>query len=390
MKLLKYIATTFTLMAVLATPFASHAFDPFAAGDLIKEPGAATVYYYGYDGKRHAFPNETTYFSWYKNFSRVKTISKSTLSSLPLGRNIVVRPGSYLVKFKNSPKVYAVEPLGGLRHILNASLARDLYGPAWGHKVKELPEYLFNDYKVRDVLAKAEHPTGTVFRYNGSNDYYLMTNRYARKIASVAKWENYRFNDFFVAQVDRTKREYQLGSEINYYKASLADTAQTLVEEEINDYLYYVKFDSSSVIQPRVQGNGTGLTGYYYSNPNLTGASTRRVDPQINFNWGEDRPMSGLTHDFSVRWTGRIEIPASGNVDFFMRSDDGVRLYIDNRLVIDNWIDQEANWASGSINLNKGTYPIKIEYYDSMYGAVIEFAWRDQNTLVPQQYLYTQ
>src|SRR5688572_3767681 len=56
------------------------------------------VYFYGHDGKRHAFPNEKVYFTWYSDFSGVRTISATEMASLQLGSNVVYRPGTKPVK----------------------------------------------------------------------------------------------------------------------------------------------------------------------------------------------------------------------------------------------------------------------------------------------------
>lgn len=360
----------------------------FQAGDLIKASGNPAVYYYGYDGKRHAFPNEQTYFSWYIDFKRVKTISSTILGSLPLGKNIVIRPGTYLVKFHNSPKIYAVEPLGRLRQLLNPTLATQLFGTSWGHKVVYLPEHLFSDYTIAELLAEKKHPTGTIFRYKGEPAYYLMTNNYSRKLVSVAKWENYRFNDYFVQTIDKSTLNYVSGSDVNQFRVSLSDTAQTLIEEEINDYIYYIKIDSGQSIRNFPKAGGSGLTGRYYHNSGLSGAHITKIDPEINFSWEWNPPFSGMSKDFSVRWVGRLEVPESGQLPFYVYSDDGVRLYIDNKLVIDNWNDKRASWSEGKIHLESGFHEIMLEYYDAGYDADVKLAWRDKTTIIPTFYLY--
>lgn len=373
------------LMAFI--PVLINALDDFRAGDLVKSPGNPAVYYYGYDGKRHAFPNEQTFFSWYQDFKRVKVISRNTLESLPLGKNVVIRPGTYLVKFHNSNRVYAVEPLGRLRHILNGQLARELYGPAWGHKIAHLPEHLFSDYSLAGILAEKKHPTGTIFKYNGDSNYYLVTNNYSRRIASVAKWENYRFNDYFVQRVDKDRINYIPGFDIINYRASISDTAQTLVEEEINDYLYYVKIDPGHTIRaPRKEGSG--LTARYYYNDSLSGEYVKRTDKKIDFNWDWDPPFEGMSQDFSVEWTGKIQIPDTGTIDFYAYSDDGVKVYIDDVLVIDNWVDQKAAWSHGRVRTTSGLHDIKVQYYDSGYDAIMKLAWEEKGKIIPETYLF--
>jgi hypothetical protein len=96
------------------------------------------VYYLGDDGKRYVFPNESTYKSWYSDFSGVVTVSSDELASYPLGANVVVRPGTKLVKITTDPKVYTVEPNGSLRWIQTEADATALYGANWAQRVMKL------------------------------------------------------------------------------------------------------------------------------------------------------------------------------------------------------------------------------------------------------------
>ena len=64
-----------------------------SAGDLIKISGLSSVYYLGANGKRYVFPNEATYFSWYKDFSGVVTIPASEMEGYPLAANVLIRAG---------------------------------------------------------------------------------------------------------------------------------------------------------------------------------------------------------------------------------------------------------------------------------------------------------
>jgi hypothetical protein len=125
-------------------------------GDLIKLPDDgnsattydAAVYTIGADGKRHAFPNETTFFSWYANYNAVKTVTAETMASYALGANVTIRPGTHLVKITTDPKTYAVEPGGVLRWITSEQIARDLYGADWAKKVVDVPDVFFKNYTV--------------------------------------------------------------------------------------------------------------------------------------------------------------------------------------------------------------------------------------------------
>ncbi|HET7580437.1 MAG TPA: GH92 family glycosyl hydrolase [Bacillales bacterium] len=125
-------------------------------------------------------------------------------------------------------------------------------------------------------------------------------------------------------------------------------------------------------------GANHGLTANYYNNMNMDGSpALTRVDKQIYFNWGGGSPGSGVNSDrFSARWTGNLTVPVSGTYEFFLRSDDASRLYIDGNLVIDNWGDHSPRTRSGFVRLKAGdSHSIKIEYYENGGGAVAKLSW---------------
>ncbi len=122
-----------------------------------------------------------------------------------------------------------------------------------------------------------------------------------------------------------------------------------------------------------------GLVGEYFDNRDLTGLVTTRRDATINFDWGTGTPAgTALTSPdtFSVRWTGRVLAPATGSYTFTTTSDDGVRLWVNNQLIIDNWTDHSATNNSGVINLTAGNYyDIKMEFYENGGLAVAKLFW---------------
>lgn len=113
------------------------------------------VYYWGADGKRHAFPNEKTYFSWYADFSGVQTVSATAMAALPLGPNVTYRPGVKLVKFPTVPQTYAVDAGGVLRWVKTEEAARALYGATWNKTTDDLPEAFFTNYRFGADIASA-------------------------------------------------------------------------------------------------------------------------------------------------------------------------------------------------------------------------------------------
>jgi len=142
------------------------------AGDLIKKDGLSAVYYLGDDGKRYVFPNESTYKSWYSDFSGVVTVSSDELASYPLGANVVVRPGTKLVKITTDPKVYTVEPNGSLRWIQTEADATALYGANWAQRVIDVSDAFFTNYVIGTPLASNQTPVGSLVKKAGETNIY--------------------------------------------------------------------------------------------------------------------------------------------------------------------------------------------------------------------------
>jgi glucose/arabinose dehydrogenase len=121
----------------------------------------------------------------------------------------------------------------------------------------------------------------------------------------------------------------------------------------------------------------TGFTGQYYDNLDLTALVTTRSDATIDFDWGAGVPAPGVGADsFSVRWTGNVVPSASQTYTFYTVSDDGIRLWVNGNLVIDNWTNHGPTENTANVALVAGqSYPIRLEYYDNGGGAVAKLHW---------------
>lgn len=109
----------------------------------------SVIYYVGADGYRHAFSDQSVYMSWYPDdvdADDVHVISYARLTQIALGENVMYRPGSRLVKFQSSPKVYAIDLHGVLRWIGGEDVASQLYGPSWNTDIVVIPDTLLRDY----------------------------------------------------------------------------------------------------------------------------------------------------------------------------------------------------------------------------------------------------
>ena len=144
-----------------------------------------------------------------------------------------------------------------------------------------------------------------------------------------------------------------------------------------------------------VIGTGDGLWGSYFNGlQDPSGPPTAsQVDPQINFNWSGS-PIAGVgASNFAGEWTGRIQAESSGPYTFTTNSDDGVRVYIDGNLVIDNYTYHAPTLNSGTINLVAGQkYNIDVKFFQGGGGAVLQLFWQAPALpyqLVPTSQLYS-
>ncbi|MFM2054003.1 MAG: hypothetical protein RL456_2040 [Pseudomonadota bacterium] len=146
---------------------------------------------------------------------------------------------------------------------------------------------------------------------------------------------------------------------------------------QVSAYVRQIGREEASA--PVAAGSGTGLLGTYYANTTLSGAAVRTAVQAVDFNWGLGSPGTGVPADnFSARWTGWVEAPATGSYVFQTRSDDGVRLWIDGVQVIGNWTDHAAtDNTSAAIAMTAGQRRrITLEYYERGGYAEMRLRWR--------------
>jgi hypothetical protein len=119
--------------------------------------------------------------------------------------------------------------------------------------------------------------------------------------------------------------------------------------------------------------------GEYFPNKDLSGTPVlTRDDAKIDFDWGQRSPSGDLPNDaFSVRWTGKIgPLPRTAEYRFATSTDDGVRLWIGDKQVIDQWKPLDSSLNSGTVRLEAGkTYDIRMEYFESGGGANAHLLW---------------
>jgi beta-glucosidase len=135
-------------------------------------------------------------------------------------------------------------------------------------------------------------------------------------------------------------------------------------------------WDEASPIPARYFG--TGLKGEYFSNMELAGKPTiTRSDADVNFDWGPGSPDPAVPADsFSVRWTGKLTAPKTGDYHIGVTVNNGCRLWVDGALVVDDWKDAGPRTVVKALKLRAGrSYAIRLEFFEQVGDATARLVW---------------
>lgn len=226
----------------------------FAGTETVKSSQSDTIYYLDEYGIRHAFPNRTTYESWFGNdFSEVKQVSDSELKKWPLGQNVTMRSGKFLVKVPSSPEVYAIEPGGVLRHVTSVQTAEHIFGSLWEDKIRDLPEVFFENYTIGAPIDFSHQvPNGWVVDLIGddSETYFWKINNILEPFESWADVlaNNYNRLDVLSSDTDLfKKRKLIVGQNNRVMNLSLttSELTATCNPESLRAAVVFVTRDES-------------------------------------------------------------------------------------------------------------------------------------------------
>ena len=167
-----------------------------------------------------------------------------------------------------------------------------------------------------------------------------------------------------------------VGASILHYRDSLLGAGQMPpLAKNLNDAEWLaVLGDWISVVNaPPV----APFTGDYYDGRSFDTFAFQQDDVTIDFDWGNGTPDASIGNDeFSIRWTGTLIPEFTETYTFTATSDDGVRVFVDGTLVVDDWSVHAAREASGTIALTAGqSVPFVVEYYEAGGQAVIQVDW---------------
>ncbi len=120
-----------------------------------------------------------------------------------------------------------------------------------------------------------------------------------------------------------------------------------------------------------------GLTGKYYDTAAFGSLKLTRVDPVLNFSWGAAAPVAGMGADtFSMRWTGNLLAMSAETYTFYLQSDEGARLWVNGRLLVDDWALHSLREKKATIALTPTqAYTIKVELRENTGNAALRLSW---------------
>ncbi|WP_168121263.1 PA14 domain-containing protein [Paenibacillus sp. HB172176] len=221
-------------------------------------------------------------------------------------------------------------------------------------------------YDPMDRLIQASYPDGTkdLYSYNAMDN---MTQKNGETLSYQGTQSHALTND----------GEYVYTYDVNGNMTSRIPINQTIA---MNVYgaqtIFSAVYDAQT--HSSVSSAVYGALGEYFNNTTLTGApDLKRTDAAIQFDWSSGSPNSSIqTDSFSVRWTGEVMPQYSEQYTFHTTTDDGVRLWVNGQLFIDDWNDQGIENHSATITLTAGQpYAIQMEYVEHEGDASAKLEW---------------
>jgi beta-glucosidase len=170
---------------------------------------------------------------------------------------------------------------------------------------------------------------------------------------------------YTVSPLDGLKKRLGDKVTINYALGCKLDGETTPIESSA----VYTVFNGKKV---------NGFLGEYFNNQSLQGVpALKRVDKHIDFQWGRGLPADGIQQEhFSARWTAKLVPPKSGEYEISLMSDDGSRLFLDGKEIINNWRDHGEETKNTTVNLEAGRgYDLRVEYYQNTGDASVRIGW---------------
>jgi len=174
----------------------------------------------------------------------------------------------------------------------------------------------------------------------------------------------------------RLENRMEMGADLRFGP----DRGEILVSRvEIRRWTPAVAFAGAPAAAPGVPQQ-PGLAAEYHDGIHLANLKKTAVDDNLLFDWQGPAWRGGPQDQFSIRWTGAIRPARKGRYLVEVQSDDGVRIFVGGREVISNWTNHPPLTDAAVCDLDAGTYPLKVEYFDGGGGAYLRVAWFEERS----------
>ncbi len=266
------------------------------------------------------------------------------------------------------------------------ALGGDLYWSYYPRQAHVMWDYQWAEEPTYSNRMATSHKANPMVYFN--NRFFCPGSPVSSRMALTPGFFAYQWSKNDVTISGATSNEY-IATDFGTYKARFKRTSTS-------DWSAW-SLEPAVVVPicaPMV-GTGTGLNGNYYNNTTLTPpVALNRLDPAMNFAF-ENGYIPGFgvnTTNYSTRWTGKIQPQFTETYTIYTKSDDGIRLWINGTLLIDNYVDHGVTENTANFAFTAGQkYDIKIEYYNRNGAGTMFLKWSSPNTvkqMVPTKQLY--
>ncbi len=309
----------------------------------------------------------------YRNHKIVKTAPEAAALALKSGTNVRCGWGDSALNEAVKEGLITEEDINkALRHLLNTRFKLGMFDPPEMVKYAQIP-YEMNDAPEHGRLALETARQAIVLLKNENS--VLPLSKDLKKVAVIGP--NADDYDVLLGNYNGTPVEYS--TVLTGIKKVLPES--TDVEYTLGVNYLGEKYKLTAIPDQAFYDNGkNGIRVSYFTNDRLEGKPFKiAVDKQINHEWAYGAPLAGMPQDnFSIRWEGSIKPDKTGKYYLGVTGDDGFRLYLGDKLVIDSWQGWGKKTAAVEVDLVEGKlYPFKLEYYDGRNSAQVMFGWHE-------------
>ncbi len=208
--------------------------------------------------------------------------------------------------------------------------------------------------------------------------YRLMP--YIYSLAWKVTNENYTIMRGMMMDFPEDKQTYNMGDQYMF--------GPSILVKPVTKEMYFSLLKEGEVIPAEClfTPEGTnGLHAEYYTGVNFDKLAVSKTDNVIAFNWQGGPPEGVSENYYSIRWQGELVAPGDGEYEIGITADDGVRLWIDDQLIVDAWMSQAPSYYFKKMDFVKNSrHKVKIEYFQGKGGASIRLTWKNPDDLKKQ------